>query len=456
MSNVVARWAYDAWRLLVVSALLLSFARNAVAVEELPAEIPQRRVNASEALQEIVKVVEEIERLHERKHALTLVLYDLNALDKSAVATVAKCWEHVLFELRDPASFASTVEVIAYISPEAMKQLAGRIDDSAVRDQCLRAFVGGNPERNPSELLPLVREIQDPRPKAAAWASMVRNRHTDLATAKTYLNEARKLDDMEQAAGGIYALGMVMSRFAKVDADAVGQYLSEVLPPDKAVVASGNAATYADFQYKSPEASARLLQIAGNLVPRCADPAAATEALLHNWLAKHHPHLALELFDQHLESNIKQTPDNAFSYLWPAGLAATLDRAERFCAKRDIPREGIVSRTLGRIASFDRPELTMDWLANAPPSRLRDESTVEIISGFIYRPTKQQVNREEAEHWVEYATRHTLAVEDKALRRKACERLSALICSWSHDPPIPQPEAISPDFSLRMKNGRPS
>ena len=65
----------------------------------------------------------------------------------------------------------------------------------------------------------------------------------------------------------------------------------------------------------------------------------------------------------------------------------------------------------------------------------------------MYRPTKQQVNRELAEHWVEAATRHTLAVEDKALRGKACERLSALVRSWSHDPPIPLPQAIRDEYA---------
>ncbi len=327
-----------------------------------------------------------------------------------------------------------------------MLRLAKRIDDPKARDYCFRAYIGGSHERDPKELITLIDEIEAPSIKAAAWFSMARAERADFEQATTYLNEARRLGNIIEAAGGVYSLGMVSSRFAKDQPDAVADYFQSALLPQDAVIAIGHAGVYCDFQHKSPKSAARLLQRGAELVPSCPDQAAATVSLLHSGLAKHHPTLALELFDKFVEPAVKETPDYPISYLWPAGLQETMKRAERYCINRGIPSERVKARVIGRIASFDNPELVVQWLETATPSSLRDESTVEIIRGVEYHAVKTRGNREQLVKWIDRLTKYALSVDDKPRRAEACLRIASLVAASREQPPIPLPVSVREEY----------
>lgn len=425
---------------------LASLTCLAQTTESLPEQLPHRAVTATEALQEVVRAAEMVDLGHQRQNALTRVLYDVADFDRAELSPVVDCVERALPPWPKLGDATIAASVLARKPPQLVLRICQGVESPRVRDECLRNYVGASADR-PSELLPLLSAIERPATRAQAWISLARNDRATWERAKQAMTEAQKFGDVAEAAGNIYALGVLVSRFAKDDPDAVADFLRTVLPPQTAVVAIGHASVYCDFQHKSPTAAARLLEQAAALVPSCPDPAAAATQLMQAWLAKHHPTVALELFDKYIEQKIEQTPDHPISYLWPAGLTSTLERVERFCSKRGIPKDPITARVLGRVASFDGPELATDWLQAAPPSRLRDEATVEIISGLTYRISYRQPDRNVAVGWVETATRHALAIEDKALRAKACERMTVLVGALRLQPAIALPPAIRDEYA---------
>ena len=436
-------------RLRLLTALLCGLcllSRQISATDPLPDQIPRLAITEGEAIQKVVQTVTKLEVAGERQRALTRVLYDLRALDVQTASPVYGLLDETLNGLANSQDLLCSVEVFSRVPPATILRLAKRMEDAQARDRCLQHYVSGSVNRNLDELLPLIHEIKDPITRCKAWVSLLYGTRLDLKQAEFALREAQQVGDVAAAAYNAHQLGLMIAPLAAKHPEGVAKLLSEVLKAEQAVAADAVASGYCEFKHNAPQASAQLLQLAAELVPQCDDPADATTTLLHHHLAKHHPNLALELFDKHVAGKRVNSPDNVISYLWPAGMARMLERAERYCKEHRSSREWLIPSVIGRLASTEKPEIAIQWLEGAEPAPIRDEATVEIASGLLQYVHKRDIERSKLVNWVQTITKYSLLIENSELRAKACERLSTLVHNMRADPPIELPQTIRDEY----------
>jgi hypothetical protein len=431
---------------LLCGLCLLDDSAQLSAADQLPERIPSLTITVREAIQKVVQTVTELEAAGERQRALTRVLYDLRALDAQTTSPVYALLDETFNGLANSQDLLHSVEVFSRVPPATILRVARQMQDAQARDRCLQHYVSGSVDRNLDDLLPLIHEIKDPLTRCKAWVSLLYGTRLDLKQAEFALREARQLGDVAAAAYNAHQLGLMIAPLAAKHPEGVAQLLAEVLKPNQAVAADAVASGYCEFKHNSPQASAQLLQIAAKLVPQCDDPADVTTTLLHHRLAKHHPNLALELFDKHVAGERVNSPDNVISYLWPAGMARMLERAERYCKEHGSSREWLIPSVIGRIASTEKPELAIQWLERTEPRRIRDEATVKISQGLVHYVHKRENERAKLVHWVDVLTKCTLAINDGQLRASGCERLSTLVGVIRVKPPIELPQSIRDEY----------
>ncbi len=292
-----------------ICAILVSASPHAFAIDPLPKEVPERTVSIGELIREATTSLELIDDRRERFSILGPLLVVIPVQPEEECKLLK---EFVIRESKaadSPEWFERCRDELARAMPELAFDVALRLKGQSIRETCLMAVVEATATNNPALAQRAVSEIQG-RPLGAL--GVIAAQTGTLSDVKKHLAAVRQADYrpyQPPQLANVYAA--FLDRFLQDHFDEVVACICADLSPDDATDALGQLAGVQMLgihtQYpKEPPTSARLLKVAGDLVPRCKDPASATEKLLQKGFAIHYPPLALEYFDRFLVEKINR------------------------------------------------------------------------------------------------------------------------------------------------------
>jgi hypothetical protein len=221
---------------------------------------------------------------------------------------------------------------------------------------------------------------------------------------------------------------VISSLFAKLADDeflSAVEFIISSLPPDEAVRAFCYLAAHLRHEGKRPVLADRALEAAVDILPKCANRAAATGNLLEYGFARLDRERAAELVDEHIVPSIRVHPKHNWVALGLAsgGIDFALMHAHKVADKSGIPYDYFVNGEIGLAAARIEPDEVLAWLKKQPASSARGVAAGYIAEGLANRLANQYVDPANHQLWIDSLAKEVLTISDPRQRREACEQV---------------------------------